>query len=205
VTGISRAWRWAAALWLAVWVPAYASSWGWRNFLALCDVAVILTCLGLWFRSAVLLSSQALAAIVAGLLWAIDVVARLSTGRHLFGGTEYMWDARVSLLVRLLSLFHLVLPVVLVAALRRTGYDRRGLWLQIALMVPLMVASRLLAAGKNLNFALVDPLLHRQWGPVPLHLLAMLVGTALVAFLPAHLLLARLLPGVTSSAPPARR
>ena len=131
---------------------------------------------------------------MAGLLWAVDVIARLASGRHLFGGTEYMFDARVPLPLRLLSLFHLFLPVVLVAALRRTGYDRRGLWLQLALMVPLMVASRLLAAGKNLNFALVDPLLHRQWGPVPLHLLAMLVGTALVAFLPTHLVLARVLP-----------
>ena len=198
---IPRAWRWAALVWLAVWIPAYASTWGWRNFLALCDVAVILTAAGLWGRSALLLSSQALPAFMAGLLWAVDVTARLATGRHLFGGTEYMWDARVPLLVRLLSLFHLFLPLVLVAALRRTGYDRRGLWLQLALMVPLMVASRLLAAGKNLNFALVDPLLHRQWGPVPLHLLAMLVGTALVAFLPTHLLLARLLPATSSPAP----
>jgi hypothetical protein len=41
-----------------------------------------------------------------GLLWAIDVAARLLTGRHLFGGTEYMWDGAVPLFVRLLSLFH---------------------------------------------------------------------------------------------------
>jgi hypothetical protein len=194
VNDIPRAWRWAAVLWMMVWVPAYASTWGWANFLALCDVAVILTCAGLWFRSALLLSSQALPAIMAGVLWAVDVGARLFTGGHLFGGTEYMWDGRVPLLVRLLSLFHVVLPVVLVAALRRTGYDRRGLVLQVGLMVPLMVASRLFTDGKNLNFALSDPLVHRQWGPVPLHLLAMLVGTTLVAYLPTHLVLARLLP-----------
>jgi len=194
VTPIPRAWRWAALLWLVVWLPAYATTWGWRNFLALCDVAVILTCAGLWFRSALLLSSQALAAIMAGALWAIDVAARLLAGGHLFGGTEYMWDARVPLLVRLLSLFHLLLPLVLVAALRRTGYDRRGFWLQFALTAPLLVASRWLGAGKNLNYALTDPLLHRQWGPVPLHLLAMWIGTALVVYLPTHLLLARWLP-----------
>jgi hypothetical protein len=183
-----------AVLWMLVWAPAYASTWGVANFLALCDVAVILTAVGLWRGSALLLSSQALPAIMAGLLWAIDVTARLVTGRHLFGGTEYMFSAQ-PLPVRLLSLFHLLLPVVLVAALRRTGYDRRGLALQVALMAPLLVASRLLTPPeKNLNFAWVDPLLHRQWGPVPLHLLAMLVGTTLVAYLPTHLLLARLLP-----------
>ena len=199
---IPRAWRWAALLWLAVWIPTYAATWGWNNFLAFCDVAVFLTCAGLWTGSALLLSSQALAAIPAGLLWAADVAARLATGRHLFGGTEYMWDHRVPLLVRLLSLFHLFLPVVLVLALRRTGYHRRALLFQVAVTAPLLVGARLLAAGKNLNFAFSDPLLHRQWGPAPLHLLAMLVGTALVAFLPTHLLLARLLPATSS---PARR
>jgi hypothetical protein len=180
---------------MAVWVPAYATAWGWSNFLSLCDVAVVLTCLGLWRASAVLLSSQALTAVVAGLLWATDVVARLASGRHLFGGTEYMWSERVPLVVRLLSLFHLVLPVVLVAALRRLGYDRRGLPLQVALTGVLLVASRLLAGGKNLNYTLADPLLRRAWGPPPLHLVAILVGTALLVYLPTHLALSRLLPG----------
>jgi len=194
VNPIPRAWRWAALGWLLVWIPAYARTWGWSNFLAYCDVAVFLTCAGLWRASPLLLSSQAVAAIPAGLLWAIDVGARLFTGHHLFGGTQYMWDGRVPLHVRLLSLFHLILPVVLVLALRRTGYHRRGLWLQIALTAPLLVAARLLTAtAKNLNFAFTDPVVHRQWGPVGLHLLAMLVGTALVAYLPAHLVLRRAL------------
>jgi hypothetical protein len=193
VNPIPRAWRWAALVWLAVWVPTYAATWGWNNFLAYCDVGVLLTCAGLWTGSALLLSSQAVAALPAGLLWAADVAARLATGRHLFGGTEYMWDQRVPLVVRLLSTFHLFLPIILVMALRRTGYHRRALLFQIALTAPLLVGARLLAPGKNLNFAFSDPLLHRQWGPAPLHLLAMLVGIALVAYLPAHLVLRRLL------------
>jgi hypothetical protein len=193
VNRIPRAWRWAALLWLAVWIPAYAATWGWRNFLAFCDVAVFLTCVGLLTGSALLLSSQALAIIPAGILWAADVIARLATGRHLFGGTEYMWDARVPLPVRLLSLFHLVLPVVVVLALRRTGYHRRALALQIAMTAPLLVAARLLTPEKNLNFSFFDPLLHRQWGPAPLHLAAMLVGIAVVTYLPAHLVLRRVL------------
>jgi hypothetical protein len=198
VKGIPRAWGWVALLWLALWAPAYAATWGWRNFLAFCDVAVLLTCAGLWSRSALLLSSQALAAIPAGILWAVDVLARLVGGRHLFGGTEYMWDARVPLPVRLLSLFHLLLPVVLVLALRRTGYHRRALLLQIGVTAPLLVAARLLAVGKNLNYAFTDPLLHRQWGPTPLHLASMLVGIAVVTFLPTHLVLRRVLPPAPS-------
>jgi hypothetical protein len=190
---IPRWWRWAAALWLVVWVPSYAAVWGWRNFFALCDVAAALTCLGLWRSSALLLSSQALASLVPALLWAIDAGARLVTGHHLFGGTEYLWNAQVPLAVRLLSLFHLVLPMVLVAALQRTGYDRRGLGLQVALTAALLVLSRFIGQAKNLNFAFIDPLWHRALGPAPLHLVAILAGTTLVAYLPAHLVCARLL------------
>ena len=64
--------RWAAAAWLAVWIPAYASVWGPRNFLLLCDVAVLLTCAGLWLGSPLLLSSQAVSSILADAVWAMD-------------------------------------------------------------------------------------------------------------------------------------
>jgi hypothetical protein len=57
------------------------------------------------------------------------------------------------------------------------------------------VAARLLAVGKNLNFAFTDPLLHRQWGPVWLHLLAMLVGIS-AGGLPARA------PGAAADAAP---
>lgn len=189
---IPRWWRWAAVVWVVLWVPSYATTWGWRNFFALCDVAVALTCVGLWTQNARLLSSQALVATMASLLWALDAGGRLLTGRHIFGGTEYLWNAEVPLAVRLLSLFHLILPVVLVAALRRTGYDRRGLPLQVGLTAVLLLISRLVGASKNLNFAFRDPLLHRQWGPVPLHLLAVLAGMT-VLYLPTHVVLARVL------------
>lgn len=176
---------------MVVWVPSYALTWGWRNFLSLCDVAMIVTAAGLWLPNRLLLSSQALATPVAGLLWVVDVGGRLITGRHLFGGTEYMWDGRFPLAVRLMSLFHLVLPVALALIVRRIGYDRRALAFQTALTGVLMVVSRLLGGDKNLNYAFSDPLLHRQWGPVPLHLVAVTLGMALILYLPAHLVFSR--------------
>jgi hypothetical protein len=157
-------------------------------------VAVVLGCLGLCLANPLLIATQALAALMAGLLWGTDVAARLLTGKHLFGGTEYMWDARVPLAVRLMSLFHLLLPVVLVAALRRTGYQRRALAVQVALTVPLVLISRVLASGKNLNYAFADPVLHKQWGPVPVHLFAVVVGISVIVYWPAHLAFSRWLP-----------
>ena len=139
--------RWAAVLWLSLWVPAYASVWGLSNFLHLCDVAVILTCAGLWSGSALLLSSQAVSSLVIDLLWDVDAGWRLVTGRHLLGGTEYLWDPAFPLAVRLLSLFHLAWPALLLWALRRVGYDRRGFLLQVALASCLFAAARFTDSG----------------------------------------------------------
>ncbi len=187
--------RWAALLWLAVWVPAYWSVWGWPNFLHLCDIAVVLTSIGVWRGSAILLSSQAVNSLVADLAWCLDAAWRLLLGRHLVGGTEYMWDARFPLWVRLLSLFHVFLPVLLVWSLRRVGYDRRGWLLQSVIAAVLLVLSRLIGPALNINYAFRDPLFHRSWGPAPVHLAIMLLGIVAITYWPVHLVLAWFLPG----------
>jgi hypothetical protein len=187
--------RWVAAAWLVVWAPAYASAWGFANFLHLCDVAVVLTCLGLWSGSALLLSSQALFSIGADLLWDVDACSRIVSGRHLFGGTEYMWQPEFPLFVRLLSLFHVVWPPLLVWSLWRVGYDRRGLPLQATVTLAALLASRALGPGLNLNYAFRDPLWGRQFGPAALHLLVVFGGHLALLYLPAHLLLSRFLRG----------
>jgi len=184
--------RWAALLWLLLWAPAYASVWGAFNFLHLCDVAVILTCAGLWSGSALLLSSQAVSSILIDLLWDVDVASRLLTGRHLLGGTEYLWDASFPLAVRLLTLFHVVWPVLLVWSLRRVGYDRRGYWMQVALASCLLVAARFTDPRLNINYAFRDPFFHRSLGPAPVHVAVSIVGLAVLVYLPVHLVLARL-------------
>ena len=186
--------RWAAVAWLAVWVPAYAAVWGPGNFLHLCDVAVILTCAGLWLGSPLLLSSQAVSSIVADVVWAVDAGSRLLLGRHVFGGTEYMWNASFPLAVRLLSLFHLVWPPLLLWALRRVGYDRRGFALQVAIAGALLVISRFAGRAANLNFAFRDPIWGLSLEPAPLHLAATLAFIVAVFYLPVHLALSGSFP-----------
>src|SRR5262245_51081282 len=85
--------RWLAVLWLAVFVPSYAVTNGPLSFLFLCDISVFLVVWGLWRGSALLISSQAVGCLLVCVLWDVDLVSRLLTGRHLIGGTEYMWDA----------------------------------------------------------------------------------------------------------------
>ena len=184
--------RWFSLLWMAVWLPAYFRVWGWANLLHLCDVAVILTFVGIWFANPLLLSSQAVGSLAAGIFWISDVGWRLATGRFLIGGTEYMWDARYPLWVRLLSTFHVGLPLVLLWTLRRIGYDRRALVLQAAIAAVLLLSSRFLSAELNMNYAYRDPLFHRAWGPVPAHLAMIFIPLVALIYWPAHWLLSAL-------------
>ena len=181
--------RWFSLLWMVVWLPAYFRVWGWANLLHLCDVAVILSFVGIWLASPLLLSSQAVSSVAAGFLWVLDVGSRLMTGRFLIGGTEYMWDARYPLWVRLLSTFHIGLPLVLLWTLRRVGYDRRALGLQAGIAAFLLIISRFLSAEINMNYAYRDPVFHRAWGPAPAHLAMIFIPLVVLIYWPTHLLL----------------
>ena len=187
--------RWSALLWLVIWVPAYWHTWGAANFLHLCDVAVVLTCIGLWSNSSLLLSSQAVSSLLVDTTWAFDAAWRFFTGHHLIGGTEYLFDAKFPLWVRLLSLFHVVMPFLLLWSLYQLGYDRRGWIMQSLIAVPVVVSARLASTPQtNINYVFTDPFFHRTWGPVPLHLAAVLLFLIFVVYLPTHLLLTRLFP-----------
>jgi len=185
--------RWVGLIWLAAWVPIMARTYPWENFLRMCDVALLLTAIGLWYSNSLLLSSQAVGVLLPSVAWCLDAGWRLVLGHNLIGGTEYMWDAQFPLFPRLLSLYHVALPIVLICALVRVGYDRRGLWLQMGIFAVLLAMSRFLPAADNYNFAHLDPIFHRSWGPAPLHFAVIMAG-ALVAFLPAHWVFRRFLP-----------
>jgi hypothetical protein len=191
-TGVPQVVRWAAIVWLAIWFPAYWQAWGPANFLHLCDLAVILTGIGLWTGNRLLLSSQAVSSILVDLVWAIDATWKIIVKHHLIGGTEYLFDARVALWIRLLSLFHVVLPPLLLWVLSRTGYDRRAWSLQSAIALVAYVVCRFTNPATNMNFAFRDPFWHRAWGPGPVHVAASVLFMAFVVYWPTHLLLSHL-------------
>lgn len=192
---------WLGALWLLIYLPTYHVAYGSLNFLFLCNIGVILTAIGLIVRSRLLLSSQAVAAPVIALAWAVDAAWKLATGDFLYGGTAYMWDPAFSLPARLLSLYHLAWPLLLWWVLRRIGYDPRGWPLQAIIAALAMIAGRLLApALDNVNFAWTDPFLGRQFGPPALHLLVCWALLCAVAYGPTHVLLRRAFP-LRSGAP----
>lgn len=195
--------RWFAALWLLTYVPAYAWAYGWMNFIFLCNVGVIVTAFALIAGNRLLLSSQAIAAPVIAVSWALDAGWKLVTGDYLFGGTAYMWNGQLPLYARLLSLYHLAWPVLLYYAMRRLGYDRRGWALQAVIAALLMLVARLFSpAAANINFAFAAPFFDRPLGPAPLHLLLSWLILAGAGYGLTHALCCRLFPSQVAAEPP---
>jgi hypothetical protein len=194
--------RWVMLAWMAVYVPSYALAYGLANFLFLCNLSVILVAVGVWTCSRVLLSSQAVGIVLVGAAWTLDVTTRLVTGHFLMGSTAYMWDPQWPLVTRLMSAYHVVLPVLLIVVLRRIGYDRRGYLLQSAIAVVGVLVGRLLGPVANVNGAFVDPLLGRTWGPPLVHMAVVAGFLVLVAYPLTHLVILWLVPAGPIEAPP---
>ena len=125
--------------------------------------------------------------------WILDLAWRGITGRHLIGGTEYMWDPAYPVWLRALSLFHVPLPVLLVWLLHRLGYDPRALPAQVVLAWVVMPATYLLTKPeRNVNFV-HGPRSKPQRKMRPLAYVALLMALIPVCvYLPTHLLLLHL-------------
>lgn len=125
-TGRLRGTDLAILVWLALYVPAYAQAYGGWHFLQLCNLGVLMACAGALLRRPLLWSSTALLSVPVGALWLADVVLRLCSGHFLHRGTAYLWNDTIPWPARLLSLYHVILPAILLVALRRRGYDPRA-------------------------------------------------------------------------------
>jgi hypothetical protein len=113
-------------MWVVVWVPFYWKYYGAQNFLWFCDLANFFILIGLWGESRLIFSWQATGLLVFQTLYTIDLLWTFISGGHVTGGTEYMFDIHVPLFLRLMSLFHIVTPPLLLWAIWKLGYDKRG-------------------------------------------------------------------------------
>ncbi|MGC2649048.1 MAG: hypothetical protein WA261_22360, partial [Candidatus Sulfotelmatobacter sp.] len=115
---------WLKVVWTAcviAWVPFYWRQYGSQNFLFFCDLGNLFIVAALWLESALIFSWQATGLLVFQILFTIDLGVAFLSGRHLIGGTEFMFDPQVPLPIRLLSLFHVVTPPLLLWAIHRVG------------------------------------------------------------------------------------
>ena len=175
------------SLWIVVWTPVYWLEYGPANFLWLCDLANFLILAGLWLGSPLLLSSQAVSVLLVQTAWALDFFGRLLFGFHPLGATAYMFTPSIPLGTRLLSLFHLAVPPLLLWLLWRLGYDRRGWKLQTAITwIVLPICFFFTDPERNLNW-LWRPFEREQiWLQPVAFLFVMMLVYPLLIYLPTH-------------------
>jgi hypothetical protein len=176
-------------IWVVVWAPIYWRQYGPANFLFFCDLGNILITAGLWLESSLIFSWQATSLLLFQTLYTVDLAGALVTGKHLIGGTEYMFDAHLPLFVRLLSLFHVVTPPLLLWAIWRLGYDRRG-WL-CATSASWIVVPINYFWHPELDVNWARGLFFREQHAMPglLYLAGYLIAVPLIVYYPTHRLL----------------
>jgi hypothetical protein len=188
---------------LAVMIPVYWANYGPTNFLYFCDIALLLTLVGIWREDALLVSLPAVGILLPQLLWCIDFIVQLCGGK-MTGMTGYMFDAERSLFLRGLSLFHGWLPFLLIYLVRKLGYDKRALlgWSIISVALCLIAYFLLPPAGavlanpntpRNVNyvFNLLSDDKPQTWMPPLAYLGVWITALIGIAFVPTHLVVAK--------------
>jgi hypothetical protein len=187
---------------MAVLIPVYWYYYGPTNFLYFCDVALILTLIGIWIESPLLISMCAVGIVLPQTIWVIDFVVRIF-GVSLLGMTDYMFKD-TSVFLRGLSLFHGWIPFLLTYLVAVLGYDRRAFLAWTVLAWVLILICFFFMPPPNPNAGLTPVNINYVWGPSDdaaqtwvspgVWFLGLMVGMPLLLFLPVHLLFSRIMP-----------
>ena len=180
-------------LFICLLVPVYWVQYGPGNFLWFSDIALFVTAAALWVESSLLASMMALSVLVLESVWIIDFIIGLISGSSVIGLSAYMFDSKISLSIRALSLFHIILPLLIVWLLDRFGYDTRALIAQTLLAwIVLPVSYFLTKPSENINWVYGPGGGPQKWMPAALYLVLLMLAFPLVLYLPTHFLLKKL-------------
>lgn len=175
---------------LCVLVPVYWRRYGPANFLWFSDIALFGAALALWLEDPLLASMMAVGVLLPELGWNVSFFARLLLGVRITGLADYMFDSKLPMPLRALSLFHVVLPLLLLWLVYRLGYDARALGAQTLLAWLVLPTTWLLTEpDKNINWVFGPGSHNRSRTATFPWLLAAMLLFPLCAFLPAHLAL----------------
>lgn len=177
-------------LFLCILVPVYAVQYGIANFLWFSDIALLATLVALWRESQLLVSMQAVSVLLLESVWLLDFLSGLLTEASPFGLAAYMFDPTLSLFLRALSLFHLVLPPLLLWLVFRLGYDPRAWWAQTLLAwVVLPVCYFFTAPAANINWVFGPGGQPQTWLSPALYFLLVMFIFPFGIYFPTHVLL----------------
>ena len=180
----------AYTLFVAITMAIYATKYSRGNLLWFSDIALLATVPALWFESPFLASMMAVGVLLPEALWNVSFFGQLLTGKRISGLTEYMFDARKSLYLRALSLFHVFLPALLFWMVAQLGYEPAALIAQTGLAwVVLPLCYWITNPAENINWVFgFGNKPQKRMAPLA-YLGLLMVGFPVFIYLPTHLLL----------------
>lgn len=165
--------KWLYTAFMAVLVPVYWICYGPTNFLWFSDITLITTFLALLFELPLIASIAAAFGIVLESIWLVDFLGVFFFDIHLIHLADYMFESQRPLGLRLLSLFHVVLPPLLLWLVWKLGYVRKA-WPWATLLSWIVIATSWLVTDPSLNINWVYGYLNTAWTSSPaLYLLAL--------------------------------
>jgi hypothetical protein len=174
-------------------VPIYWRQYGLANFLWFSDIALLALVPALWLENALLVSMMAISVVFFEALWNVDFLVRLLSGKSLVGLSAYMFDPKIPPSIRSLSRFHIVLPLLLLWALHRLGYDQRAFVGQTVVALVILPISYLVSnPQENVNWVYGFGQNPQRILPGPVFVILLMLLFPLAVYLPTHLLFAKI-------------
>jgi hypothetical protein len=185
---------WLKLIWTAfvlVLIPVYTRQYPLSNFLWFSNVALMLTVVGLWLESRLILTMNAISLLIPETVWTIDFVGGLIFGTRFVGMTNYMFDPKIQLGIRGLSLYHLVLPAMLVWLVLRLGGPHPGALIGQTLVcwIVMLVVYFFTNPADNIDWVFGPGDNPQTRLPSWLYLLLVMILFPLCVYLPSFLLL----------------
>ena len=181
---------------VAVLIPVYWHHYGFADsFLWFSSLGLLIATAALWLESPRLASMQLVSIFLLEMMWIADFLAGLAFGEQLVGIAAYMFDDEKPLYVRGLSLFHAVLPFLLVWLVYRLGYDRRAWIIQtLFAWLVLLFCFFFTDPEKNINWVFGPSQTPQTLVPPGVYLTAQMIVLPLGIYWPTHLALQAIMP-----------
>jgi hypothetical protein len=187
-------------LFVCVLVPVYWRHYGLANFLWFSDLALLIGLAATWLESPLLASMQAVSVVLLELVWTIDFLVRLLTGKQTIGIAAYMFKSDKPPFVRGLSLFHLVLPFFLLRIVYVLGYDPRALIMQTFFFwTVVLVCYFFTKPSDNINWVFGIGVQPQKKISSTLYLALLLLAVPICIYLPTHFFLGAFMPRVMAT------
>lgn len=173
-----------------VLVPVYAYQYPLVNFLWFSNLALLGGLIAAWLGSAPLASMLLLSILLPELGWITDFIGGLLLGGDPpIGGVAYMFDPTISLWVRGLSLYHLLLPPALLWMVWRGGYWPAALrvWLPTGWTI-LLISFFTTNPALNVNWVHGPGPIEQVWMPAWAWLVVVMATFAAIWWLTHHIL-----------------